>query len=355
MKERIEKVREILADDTAAIISSDVNRRYLTGFVSSAGSVVITPKRAVMLIDFRYFEKASNTVQNMEVRLCKSLYSDIKEIFSEDGIKNIIPETHSITVNSLETLKKAFIEFNILTDNSLSEKLNLLRQIKGKKELECIKKAQYITDCAFEHILNFVRKDVTERDIALEIEFFMRKQGSEGVAFDTIAVSGKNSSLPHGVPTDKPLENGDFLTMDFGAVFEGYCADMTRTVALGFVTDEQRSIYDTILKAQTEVLYAIAPKKKCKDIDAIARNIITNAGFGENFGHGLGHSVGLEIHENPACNTRDETILKEGMLMTVEPGIYLPQKFGVRIEDLVVITADGCDNLTKSPKNLIIL
>ena len=353
--ERIEKIRKILPYGTAALINNPISRRYLTGFPSSAGSVVITPKRAVLLIDFRYFEKASQTVQNMEVRLCKSLYSEIGEILQNDGVQNIIPETHYITVNSLEAMKKALPDFNVLNDSSVSEKLRELRQIKTEKELKQIKKAQQITDRAFEHILNFIKVGVTEREIALELEFFMRRQGSEGVAFDTIAVSGKNSSLPHGVPTEKQLEKGDFLTMDFGGVCGGYCADMTRTVALGFVTDEQRNVYETVLKAQRAVLDVIAPKKKCKDMDAVARNIIAEAGFVENFGHGLGHSVGLEIHENPACNTRDETELRPGMLMTVEPGIYLSQKFGVRIEDLIVITADGCENLTESPKNLIIL
>jgi Xaa-Pro aminopeptidase len=189
----------------------------------------------------------------------------------------------------------------------------------------------------------------------LDMEFFMRKQGSEGVSFDFIVVSGKNSSLPHGVPTNKLIENGDFITMDFGAVVNGYRSDMTRTVAVGSVNDEQKRVYDTVLMAQKEALKAIAPEKVCKDIDAVARNIINNAGYEGCFGHGLGHSVGIEIHENPAFNTRCETVLQSGMIMTVEPGIYIENKFGVRIEDMVCVTEDGCVNLTKSTKDLIVL
>ena len=245
--------------------------------------------------------------------------------------------------------------FNILKENTLSQKLNALRQIKSQDEIELIKKAQKITDDAFSHILNFIKSGVTEKEIALELEFFMRKSGSEGVAFDTIAVSGKNSSMPHGVPTDKPLEKGDFITMDFGAKWQGYCSDMTRTVALGKVTDKQRFVYDTVLKAQKAALDVIKAETICFDVDKAARDIIDNAGFKDCFGHGLGHSVGLYIHESPACNKRDMTPLKSGMIMTVEPGIYLENEFGVRIEDMVLVTENGYQNFTKSPKELIIL
>ena len=183
----------------------------------------------------------------------------------------------------------------------------------------------------------------------------MRKNGSEGIAFDTIAISGKNTSLPHGVPTDKKIEKGDFFTMDFGAVSGGYCSDMTRTVAVGCVSERQKFVYDTVLNAQTESLKIIKEGAVCKDIDAVARNLIYNNGFEGCFGHGLGHSVGLEIHESPAFNTRDETVLKSGTVITVEPGIYLENEFGVRIEDMVLVTENGIINLTESPKELIIL
>ena len=337
-----------------AIIQNPVNRFYLSGFRSSAGMIVLTENKAVLLVDFRYFKKAKKTVQNMEVVLANNFFANAKEMLETENIKKILPETDFINLDSFERMKKAFEGIEVSNDNSLSQTISSLRQIKSAEETECIKKSQGITDNAFAHILNFIKAGVTEREIALELEFFMRKTGSEGVAFDTIAVSGKNSSLPHGVPTEKPLENGDFLTMDFGAVYNGYCSDMTRTVAVGYVTDEQQKVYDTVLKAQLSALKEIGPNKVCKEIDKIARDII-NKEFEGCFGHGLGHSVGLEIHENPALNTRDETLLKAGVIMTVEPGIYLPDKFGVRIEDMVLITDTSYENLTKSPKELIII
>ena len=337
-----------------AIIQNPVNRFYLSGFRSSAGMIVLTENKAVLLVDFRYFEKAKKTVQNMEVVLANNFFANAKEMLETENIKKILPETDFINLDSFERMKKAFEGMEVSNDNFLSKTISSLRQIKSAEETECIKKSQGITDNAFAHILNFIKAGVTEREIALELEFFMRKTGSEGVAFDTIAVSGKNSSLPHGVPTEKPLENGDFLTMDFGAVYNGYCSDMTRTVAVGYVTDEQQKVYDTVLKAQLSALKEIGPNKVCKEIDKIARDII-NAEYEGCFGHGLGHSVGLEIHENPALNTRDETLLKAGVIMTVEPGIYIPDKFGVRIEDMVLITDTSYENLTKSPKELIII
>ena len=337
-----------------AIIQNPVNRFYLSGFRSSAGMIVLTENKAVLLVDFRYFEKAKKTVQNMEVVLANNFFANAKEMLETENIKKILPETDFINLDSFERMQKAFEGIEVSNDNSLSQTISSLRQIKSAEETKCIKKSQGITDNAFAHILNFIKAGVTEREIALELEFFMRKTGSEGVAFDTIAVSGKNSSLPHGVPTEKPLENGDFLTMDFGAVYNGYCSDMTRTVAVGYVTDEQQKVYDTVLKAQLSALKEIGPNKVCKEIDKIARDII-NKEFEGCFGHGLGHSVGLEIHENPALNTRDETLLKAGVIMTVEPGIYIPDKFGVRIEDMVLITDTSYENLTKSPKELIII
>ncbi len=351
---RIEELKKVLDANTAFIVTSYVNRFYLSGFHSSAGCVVVTQNTATLLIDFRYFEKASAVVSHIDVKLCTKLYENIKEILNAENIKNVQIETASMTIDGLDRMKKALPDFNVKTEPFLSQKLDELRQIKTSKEIELIKKAQRITDDAFAYILNHIKRDKTEKEIALELEFFMRKQGSEGVAFDIIAVSGKNSSLPHGVPTDKPLEDGDFLTLDFGAVCSGYRSDMTRTVALGFVTDEQRVIYDTVLNAQLSTIDAIKPGIECREIDKVARDAISNAGYGEYFGHGLGHSVGIEVHESPACNMRDTTPLEKGMIMTVEPGIYLPNKFGVRIEDMVVVTDDGVENLTKSPKELMI-
>lgn len=355
MEQRIKRIQEILNKDDAALIMSDTNRLYFTGFKSSAGVVLITKREAFLLIDFRYIESARQNVKHMNVLLAEKLYSQIAEILKANEIKNLILETGYITLESFKTLKSALGDFNISDDNVLSRKISNLRSIKDSREIEFIKKAQALTDQTFEYALSIIKNGITEKELALNMEFFMRQNGSEGTAFDFIAVSGKNSSLPHGVPTDKRIENGDFITMDFGAIVGGYRSDMTRTVALGFVNDRQHEVYETVLKAQLTALQNIKSGTECCKIDKIARDIITDAGYGKCFGHGLGHSVGLEIHENPACNTRDKTLLKSGMIMTVEPGIYIENSFGVRIEDMVVVTDSGCINLTKSPKELIVL
>ena len=328
---------------------------YLTGFESSAGTVIITPERAVLLIDFRYFEKAKATVKHLEVILAVKTAEQMKEIFAKEEISLIYVETDRINLESYKGLCKALLNITVSKKAKLSNEILKLRSVKSLQEIESIKQAQSLTDKAFEHILDFIKSGKTEKEIMLEMEFFIRKSGSQGVSFDFIVVSGKKSSLPHGVPAEKKVENGDFITMDFGAVVSGYRSDMTRTVALGYADDEMREVYNTVLLAQTEALKAIKPNVKCKDIDKIARDIIANKGYGECFGHGLGHSVGLEIHESPSFNTRDNTLLKEGMVLTVEPGIYIEDKFGVRIEDMVYITDNSYDNLTASPKELIIL
>jgi Xaa-Pro aminopeptidase len=218
-----------------------------------------------------------------------------------------------------------------------------------------MKKAQLITDAAFEHILGIMKPGVCERDIALEIEYFMKKSGASGPSFDLITVSGENTSLPHGVAGSRCLREGDFVTLDIGDVVDGYCSDMTRTVAVGRISDEQKKVYDIVLEAQIAAENALCAGKVCSSIDKIARDIISDAGYGDCFGHGLGHSVGLLIHEEPRLSPSCHTVLEEGMTITVEPGIYLEGSFGVRIEDMAMITKDGCMVFTKSPKELITL
>lgn len=316
---------------------------------------MVTEKRACFWTDSRYFEMARASVKNAEVRLSLDVYSQISEALKEEKVEEILLETDFVTVAALSRIKNGLDAFVIAESNFLSHTIARLRSVKDKRELEFIEKAQAVTDKAFQYILTRIKEGVTEKQIALDLEFFIRTNGGDGLAFDIIAVSGKNSSLPHGVPTDKPLEKGDFLTLDFGAKYNGYCSDMTRTVALGFVADKQKTVYETVLKAQKAAIESIKAGVPCKDVDAVARNIIDKAGFGGKFGHGLGHSLGIAIHESPACNTRDITPLTSGTVMTVEPGIYLEGEFGVRIEDMVIVTKEGCINLTKSPKELIII
>lgn len=352
---RIEKLQSNLQNSEAMLIFGNANRLYFTGFNSSAGVLAVTRNKAVLFIDFRYFGKAKQNVTSAEVLLYNKLYADISDFFKKEKIKTVFFETDSLSFSTYIALKANLGNFEISDDGTQQNFINKLRSIKSNEEIKLIKQAQKLTDDTFSYILNRISKERTEKEIALDMEFFIRKNGGEGVAFDFIVVSGKNSSLPHGVPTDKKIADGDFITMDFGTVVGGYRSDMTRTVALTNVTEKQKLVYNTALHAQTVALKNIKPNAVCKDIDAVARNIIYSAGFEGCFGHGLGHSVGIEIHENPSFNTRDNTVLQSGIVITVEPGIYLENEFGVRIEDMVVVTESSYENLTASPKELIII
>ncbi len=355
MDGKLKQLSEILGSGEAALVASVANRFYLSGFDTSAGYVLVMPKTAYFLVDFRYFEKAKSISQGCEVRLSASFLKDVAQLSQQNGINKILVEAEHTSIKELEGLRVALDGLEIITDNRLDSALCSLRAVKDRGELESIKAAQALTDQTYSYILERISVGRTEREVMLDMEFFMRRMGSEGVSFDFIVVSGKNSSLPHGVPTDKKIEKGDFVTMDFGAVVDGYRSDMTRTVAVGAASDEQKMVYNTVLKAQTAALSEIAAGKKCCDVDKIARDIIYAAGFEGCFGHALGHSVGVEIHESPNFSPKSMDTLKCGNIMTVEPGIYIPEKFGVRIEDMVYVTENGCENLTNSPKELIIL
>ncbi len=352
MLERIELLQEKLEHNEAVIVMGDANRLYFTGFHSSAGALLITKTSAYFFIDFRYYENAVKSINQCNVILAERLYDQLREYLTADNIRLVYTETSYLHLAQFDVLRRNLPEFEVTFDSKMDAHILELRSVKSSSEIENIKLAQKITDDTFSYILERIAAGRTERDIMLDMEFYLRKQGSEGVSFDFIVVSGKNSSVPHGVPTDKRIEKGDFITMDFGAVINGYRSDMTRTVALGCVNDEQRHVYNTVLEAQEQAFDIIKPGIPCIDVDRVARAYIANAGYDGCFGHGLGHSIGIEVHESPSFNTRDHTILRPGMVLSVEPGIYLPEKFGVRIEDLVVITDEGFLNLTNSPKNL---
>lgn len=352
MNESVKKIQEMLSSTTAALIFSQSNRFYLSGFNNDSGAVLITKNDAVFFTDFRYLEKAKREAE-IRVLDSKNLYAQINEIAKKGGITEIFTETDFVNIDKFFTLKQN-LNAEISNSGIISKKLTDMRSVKSEREIALIKEAQKLTDETFNYILPRIEAGRTEKEIMLDMEFFMRKNGSEGVAFDFVIVSGKNTSLPHGVPTDKRIEKGDFVTMDFGAVIGGYRSDMTRTIAVGQINDEQKAVYDTVLAAQLSALNKIKAGEKCCDIDKTARDIIEKE-YPGSFGHGLGHSVGIEIHESPAFNTRDNTILQSGTVITVEPGIYLENKFGVRIEDMVIVTDNGIENITKSPKELIIL
>lgn len=355
MISRIQTIQSALPPRAALLVKSETNRFYLTGFRSSDGFVLISRDRAEFFTDSRYIEAARAVVHHLTASLSTNASEHIKAWLAAESITTLYVEADATTIRSLSVLRGALEGVSVVEEDTFDRLITDLRSVKSRAELDAMRQAQKLTDDTFAYITERIAAGRTEREVMLDMEMFMRRQGSEGVAFDFIVVSGKNSSLPHGVPTDKVIEKGDFITMDFGAVVNGYRSDMTRTVAVGSVCDEQRLVYNTVLAAQTAALAAIRAGEVCKDIDRIARDLIREASYGDCFGHGLGHSVGLDIHEMPAFNTRCETVLRSGMVMTVEPGIYLEGKFGVRIEDMVVVTADGYENLTKSPKELLII
>ncbi len=354
-KEAVKTIQKELDKKSALLVASVPNRFYLTGFETSDGYVLITKHAAVFLIDFRYVEKAKETVKSCDVQLSVSPMAEIRALCEQHGIAHLYVENDYVSMSLQKDLAAAVKPTEIVADDRFDTLLRDMRSVKNETELSLMQQAQKLTDDTFSYIVERIEAGRTERDVMLDMEFYMRRLGSEGVSFDFIVVSGKNSSLPHGVPTDKKIERGDFVTMDFGAVVGGYHSDMTRTVAVGAVSDEQKRVYDTVLKAQLSAIDAVKSGVVCKDIDKIARDLIYAAGYEGCFGHGLGHSVGVEIHERPNFNTRCDTVLKAGTVMTVEPGIYLENRFGVRIEDMVFVTADGCINLTKSPKELLVL
>ncbi len=353
--ENILKLQKILNEQEAFLVTSGSNRFYLTEFNSSAGVILITKSKAVFFIDFRYFEKAKSRVYSCDVELYDKGDKGIYDFCKQENIKKVFIETSFVSLVKYKYYCSLFEQIEISKENILDNALIEMRTVKSANELNLIKEAQNLTERTFDYILPRISVGRTEKQIMLDMEFYMRSLGADGVSFDFIVVSGKNSSLPHGVPTDKKIEQGDFVTMDFGALYKGYCSDMTRTVAVGSVSPDQQKIYDTVLKAQTEAIKTIKSGIKCCDADKTARDIIYNAGYEGCFGHSLGHGVGIDIHENPNLHSSNDKILSSGSVVTVEPGIYIENRFGVRIEDMVYVTDAGNINLTKSPKELIIL
>ena len=341
----------------AILVSSEVNQRYLTGFSYTDGYLLVLPDTAYLLADFRYIEAARAAVSSDDCQVVMpdcSMLRHVASLLEEHHVNRLMYEEETLSCAMLGRYGDFFPKTVELVSGA-SKLLDGLRLHKDATEIECIKRAQKITDDAFAHILNYITPERTEVEVALELEFFMRSHGSEGTAFDTIAVSGKPSALPHGVPRPVKLEKG-FFTMDFGARVDGYCADMTRTVVLGKADDDMKRLYNTVLTAQRAALEAAHEGIGCAEMDKIARILIDEAGYKGCFGHSLGHGVGLYIHENPrlASSVPADRVLSRGHVVTVEPGIYVEGKYGCRIEDMITVLEDGTVyNFTNSPKDLI--
>lgn len=352
----ISELKNILSDrNSIALIMSEENVRYFTSFTSTNGYLLVSSQTSIYLTDSRYIEAAQNQcVDCDEIILFENFEKSVVPIINKLNIKQIEIEGSRTTVSRLNLLRKYLPDCEFISDK-LDNDIDSLRSIKNKIEADKIQKAQIISENALDKILPLIKVGAREIDIALELDYTMLRMGAQALSFETIAVSGKKSSMPHGVPSEKKIENGDFITLDFGAVYDGYHSDMTRTFAVGSVSDKMVDVYNTVLKAQSAGLDAVKPGKICKDVDAVARNIITDKGYGKYFGHSLGHGVGIEIHEFPNLSPKSDTILKVGNVVTVEPGIYIPGEFGVRIEDMVIITENGCHNFTSYKKELEIL
>ena len=352
----IEKYRNLIAkgEVDALLLTSKHNRMYAAEYCIAEGVAVICKSQSYYFTDFRYIEAAQKNLPGFTVRMTDAEHPYTKlinEAIADNTVKTMGFEDDTLTVEEY-TLYNT--KLNVVLHPYAAE-INAPRASKEPWEIEYMKKAQEITDRTFDELLGVIHAGMTEQELCAELIYRLYKFGSEGPSFDPIVVSGPNTSLPHGVPGTRVLQYGDFVTMDFGCLYHGYCSDMTRTVALGYVSEKMDKVYHTVLEAQLAGIAATKAGVTGRDMDGAARKVIADAGFGDYFGHSYGHSLGLLIHESPNANARNDQPMPAGAVVSAEPGIYLPDEFGVRIEDVTVLTDTGCEILTKSPKNLIIL
>lgn len=354
MESRLERIRAIVSDRNldALLIQKDQNRAYVTGFFGSAGIAIVSRKEAVLLVDFRYVEQAGREAPEFEVVKADREYIDtLAALVKQREWKRIGFESESVTVKQYQDCTTRLQPAELVP----MEGLDRARWVKDDEELSRIRKAVEIADASFAHIRSYLRPGAVERDIALEMEFFMRRHGADKEAFETIVASGPRSSLPHGRAAERVLQAGDLVTLDFGAVYRHYISDCTRTVVIGEVSPKQREVYALVLEAQQTAVRGIHAGMTGKEADALARDVIAGAGYGDAFGHSLGHGVGLMVHEGPTLSPREDAVLGPGMVVTVEPGVYLAGWGGVRIEDLMVIRDHASEVLTRAPKELLVL
>lgn len=353
----IKRIQEKLIERNldGILITDEKNQRFATGFAFTDGIVLVTREKAFLMTDSRYIEAAEKTVSD---EISVSMFGGGKKLsdlliacIEDNRLERLGAEEQKLSY-SMYRRYETLLKRQLIPAQTL---LSGLRMAKTQSETDCMKKAQAIAEKALEEVLALIAPGMTERELAAEINYRMMRNGAEGNSFDTIAVTGKNTSMPHGVPGDEPIKEGDFVTMDFGCVKNGYCSDMTRTVAVGYATEEMKNVYDIVLKAQLAGIAGARAGISGGDIDAMGRGVIAGAGFGEYFGHSFGHSLGLDIHEYPVASPNAGEIMPVGAVISAEPGIYIPGKFGVRIEDVLILKEDGCENITKANKNLIIL
>lgn len=352
--EKLQKARkefEKLGID-GLLITSNYNRRYISNFTGTSGAVLIGMEKAIFITDFRYIEQATKQCEGFEVvKQIGTIPDAVRDVAKHLGIKKLGFEQDHLTYSEFKVYEKT-VDAELVPVSGVIEKLRL---IKNDAEIKIIKVAADIADAAFKHILDFIRPGVTELEVSNELEFFMMKAGATSSSFDTIVASGYRSALPHGVASEKIIEKGDLVTLDYGAYYKGYVSDITRTVAVGEPVEKLKEIYNIVLEAQELGMNGIRPGLSGKEADALTRDYIAKKGYGEYFGHSTGHGIGLEIHEGPNLSVKSDIVLEPGMIVTCEPGIYIPGLGGVRIEDDTLITKDHNEALTHSTKDLIIL
>lgn len=354
--DRVARLLELaqLQPGQGILIHKPSNVFYLSGF-SGEGLLLLGMDLRAVVTDFRYTEQAQRETQGFGIHAIEPGVSHAKvaaRLAGEGGIRQILYEDDQVTVRAFTQLQEAFEDTSFAP---LQQKPEQLRQVKDPQELDIIRRACHISSQAFQYIRDFIKAGMSERDIQIELDFQLLKLGADGSAFSTIVASGPNGSLPHAVPGERKVRQGDLITLDFGARYQGYCSDMTRTLALGEPSDDLTRIYHIVRLAQATAQDAMAPGKSCRDIDSLARDLIAQEGYGAYFGHGLGHAVGIDIHEEPRLSQTSTAVLEPGMVVTVEPGIYVPGLGGVRIENSCVITEDGAESLIDAPRELVIL
>lgn len=355
MRERIERLRGLLvgAGVDAFYVTSPENRFYLSGFSGTNGSLLISRNKSFLITDFRYTGQASRESPGFTIVEARSSLTDsLSGLVKENGLTILGCEGDHLTYNEFLAIKAKLDRAELKSVSGLVEGLRICKET---TEIKSIEEAVRLADEAFSNILSDIRPGVSEREIALQLEYYMRRAGAEGAAFKFIVASGDRSALPHGVASTKVIRKGELVTLDFGAVYNGYHSDITRTVVMGRPDEKQKKLYRIVLEAQLKAIAALKAGVRAAEVDRAARDVIEDEGYGKYFGHGTGHGVGLNIHENPRVSFRDDTVLQPGMVVTVEPGIYLPDWGGVRIEDTVLVLEAGCRVLTKAPKDLIIL
>lgn len=334
-----------------AILISPINLHYFAGFTGTTGVAFVTPRHAYMITDSRYTEQAKSQCEGYKViQYTGDVYDTIKTILDSSNIAltTCCFEGNYMSVDVFQEVCDTLSETEFLSFDFAS-----LRMVKREDELQYLRRAFQIADESFAAMLPQLKVGMTENEARIILETEMLQRGSKEPSFTTIVASGYRSSMPHGVASDKVMERGDFVTFDFGAMHEGYHSDMTRTIVLGKASDEQKKLYSIVLEAQTRGVACIKEGITGAEVDAVCRDYIKEQGFGANFGHGTGHGVGLDIHELPVASPRSKDVLTENMVVTVEPGIYLSGHMGLRIEDTVIVTKEGCEILTKTPKELI--